>query len=191
MTNGPLPPVLEDYRRQIESIKARGLVWADRLSEAEMRERPSATAWSPVEILDHLRVTVEQYLFAIDAALATAPKAATTDREPKYGWVWRLFLRTIEPPVTKRFRAPKAFEPGVRPEVAATVKGFLDAHDALIERIHRAAEYDLEKVKVVSPGNSLLKPPLGCAIETMAAHGRRHLAQLQRLAGAELPGEGG
>ncbi len=190
MTNGPLPLVLEDYRRQIESIKARVTALAERLSEAEMRQRPSSTEWSPVEILDHLRVTVEQYLFAIDAALATAPKIGVADREPKYGWVWRLFLRTIEPPVKKRFRAPKAFEPGVQPGVAATLQAFLAAHDALIERIHRAAEYDLERVKVVSPGNSLLKPPLGCAILTMAAHGRRHLAQLQRSAGAELPGEG-
>ncbi len=191
MTNGPLPPVLEDYRRQIESIKARGVALAERLTEAEMRERPSSAAWSPVEILDHLRVTVEQYLFAIDAAIAAAPKIAATNLEPKYGWVWRLFLRAIEPPVKKRFRAPKSFEPGVRPEVAATLKGFLAAHDGLIERIHRAAEYDLERVKVVSPGNSLLKPPLGCAIVTMAAHGRRHLSQLQRSAGAELSGEGG
>lgn len=191
MTHGPLPLVLEDYRRQVESIKARGVALAERLSEFEMRTRPSADAWSPVEILDHLRVTVEQYVFAIDAALAAAPKAGWTDREPKYGWVWRLFLRSIEPPVKRRFRAPKVFAPGVQPPVAATLQGFLAAHDALIERIHRAAEYDLERVKVVSPGNSLLKPPLGCAILTMAAHGRRHLAQLQRSAGAELPGERG
>lgn len=189
MTNSALPPVLEDYRRQIESIKARGLALAEGLTEAQMRERPSSTEWSPVEILDHLRVTVEQYVLAIDTALAGAEKVTRTDREPTYGWMWRLFLRTIEPPVKKRFRAPKVFEPGVRPEVGATVKGFLAAHDSLIERIHRAAEYDLERVKVVSPGSSLLKPPLGCAIVTMAAHGRRHLAQLQRSAGTELSGE--
>jgi len=191
VTHGPLPLVLEDYRRQIESIKARGVALADRMTEAGMQERPSPDEWSPVEILDHLRVTVEQYVSAIDTALAGAQKAGPIDREPKYGWVWRLFLRTIEPPVKKRFRAPKAFEPSVRPEVAATVTGFLAAHDALIQRIHQAAEYDLERVKVASPGSSLLKPPLGCAILTMAAHGRRHLAQLQRSASAELPGERG
>lgn len=191
MTNGPLPLVLEDYRRQVESIKARGKAMAEQLTETAMRTRPAADAWSPVEILDHLRVTVEQYVFAIDAALAAAPAVAWSDREPNYGWVWRLFLRSIEPPVKRRFRAPKVFAPGVQPAVEATLQGFLAAHDALIERIHRAAEYDLERVKVVSPGNSFLKPPLGCAILTMAAHGRRHLAQLQRSAGAELPGERG
>lgn len=191
MINGALPPVLEDYRRQVESIKARGLAAAERFTETEMRTRPSADAWSPVEILDHLRVTVEQYVFAIDAALAAAPKTSGSTREPNYGWIWRLFLRSIEPPVKRRFRAPKVFAPGVQPPVDATLRGFVAAHDALIERIHRAAEYDLERVKVVSPGNSLLKPPLGCAIVTMAAHGRRHLAQMQRSAGAELAGEGG
>jgi len=191
VTNGALPLVLEDYRRQIESIKARGVALAERFTEAQMRERPSAAEWSPVEIFDHMRVTVEQYVFAIDAAVAAVPKFAVADHEPNYGWVWRLFLRTIEPPVKKRFRAPKVFAPGVQPGVAVTLKGFVAAHDALIERIHRAAEYDLERVKVVSPGNSLLKPPLGCAILTMAAHGRRHLAQLQQLAGAELSGERG
>jgi hypothetical protein len=191
VNNGALPLVLEDYRRQVESIKARALALAERLTEEEMRTRPAPEAWSPVEILDHLRVTVEQYLLAIDTALAAAPKTGVTDREPRYSWVWRLFLRTIEPPVKRRFRAPEVFTPKPQPEVAATLRGFLAAHDALIERIHRAAEYDLERVKVVSPGNSLLKPPLGCAILTMAAHGRRHLAQWQRLAGAELAGERG
>jgi hypothetical protein len=191
VTNGALPPVLEDYRRQIESIKARGVALAAGWPEAELLARPAPEAWSPVEILDHLRVTVEQYVRAIDTALAGAAKTGSFDREPRYGWVWRLFLRTIEPPVKRRFRAPQAFAPVSQPEAAATMQGFLAAHDALIERIHRAAEYDLERVKVVSPGNSLLKPPLGCAILTMAAHGRRHLAQLQQLAGAELPRERG
>ena len=41
----------------------------------------------------------------------------------------------LEPPVKQRFRAPKAFEPRVRPDVAA-------AHEALIGRVHLAAEFD-------------------------------------------------
>jgi hypothetical protein len=192
MTNGMLPLVLEDYRRQIESLKAQATALAERLGEAQMRERPEATAWSPVEILDHLRVTVEQYLFALDAAMDGAAKAGVWgEREPSYGWIWRLFVKMLEPPVRRRFHAPKLFEPAVRPEVKATVAGFLAAHDGLIVRIHRAAEYDLERVKVISPANSLLKLPLGAAILTMAAHGRRHLWQAQRLAGAELTGERG
>lgn len=191
MSNGPLPPVLEDYRRQIETLKARARTLADRLTAAQMRARPAPEAWSPVEILDHLRRTVEQYLPAIDAALARAEKTASPPGEPHYGWVWRLFLRTLEPPIRQRFRAPKAFAPAENPDVDATLAGFLAAHDALIERIHRAADYDLERVKVVSPANSLLKPPLGCALLAMAAHGRRHFSQLPPLPGAELPGERG
>jgi DinB superfamily len=188
MTNGMLPPVLEDYRRQIESVKAGGLALAEQMTPRQMLERPSVGAWSVVEILDHLRLTVEQYLFALDAAMNGAEKVGVRDAEPRYGWVWKLFLKMMEPPVKRRFRAPKAFEPGVRPDVAATVKGFAAAHEALIERIHRAAEYDLEKVKVVSPASSIIKPPLGCAILAMAAHGRRHLWQARQLPGAELPG---
>ena len=188
MTNGMLPPVLEAYRRQIESVKAGGLALAEQMTPQQMLERPAVGAWSAVEILDHVRLTVEQYLFAMDAAMDGAAKVGVHDLEPRYGWVWRLFLKLLEPPVKRRFRAPKAFEPGVRPDVAATVKGFVAAHDGLIERIHRAAEYDLERVKVVSPASSMIKPPLGCAILAMAAHGRRHLWQARRLPGAELPG---
>ncbi len=191
MSNGPLPPVLEDYRRQIETLKARARALADRLTAAQMRARPAPEAWSPVEILDHLRRTVEQYLPAIDAALFRAEKTASPPGEPHYGWVWRLFLRTLEPPIKQRFRAPQAFAPAANPDVDATLAGFLAAHDALIERIHRAADYDLERVKVVSPANGLLKPPLGCALLAMAAHGRRHFTQLPPLPGAELPGERG
>jgi hypothetical protein len=183
--------VLEDYRRQIETLKARARTLADRLTRAQMGARPAPESWSPVEILDHLRRTVEQYLPAIDAALARAEKTASPPGEPNYGWVWRLFLRTLEPPIRQRFRAPKAFAPAENPDVDATLAGFLAAHDALIERIHRAADYDLERVKVVSPANSLLKPPLGCALLAMAAHGRRHFSQLPPLPGAELPGERG
>jgi hypothetical protein len=191
MTNAPLPPVLEDYRRQIETLKARALALSARLTAGQMRERPLPEAWSPVEILDHLRRTVEQYLPAIDASLARAEKTASPPGEPNYGWVWRLFLRTLEPPIKHRFRAPKAFAPGENPAVDSTLAGFLAAHDALIERIHRAADYDLERVKVTSPANALLKPPLGCALLILAAHGRRHFTQLPPLPGAELPGERG
>lgn len=188
MRNEMLPPVLEDYRRQIESVKAGGLALAAQMTPQQMLERPAVGAWSAVEILDHMRLTVEQYLFAMDAAMDGAVKIGVHNLEPRYGWMWRFFLKMLEPPVKRRFRAPKAFEPGVRPDVATTVKGFAAAHEALIERIHRAAEYDLEKVKVVSPASSIIKPPLGCAILTMAAHGRRHLWQARQLPGAELPG---
>lgn len=191
MSHGPLPPVLEDYRRQIETLKARARALADRLTAAQMRARPAPESWSPVEILDHLRLTVEQYLPAIDAALVRAERTASPAGEPNYGWLWRLFLRSLEPPIKRRFRAPEAFAPGENPDVDATLAGFLAAHDALIERIHRAADYDLERVKVVSPAHSLLKPPLGCALLAMAAHGRRHFTQLPPLPGAELPGQRG
>lgn len=191
MTNGPLPPVLEDYRRQIETLKARAIAFSARRSGEQMRARPAPEAWSPVEIFDHLRRTVELYLPAIDAALDRAAITGPPLREPRYGWVWSLFLRTLEPPIKQRFRAPQALAPAANPDVDATLAGFLAAHDALVERIHRAADYDLERVKVVSPANGLLKPPLGCALLAMAAHGRRHFTQLPPLPGAELPGERG
>ena len=53
-----LPPVLEDYRRQIESVKAGGLALAAQMTPQQMLERPAVGAWSAVEILDHMRLTV-------------------------------------------------------------------------------------------------------------------------------------
>ena len=57
-----------------------------------------------------------------------------------------------------------------------------------MSRMEAGAEYDLERVKVVSPASSMIRPLLGCAILAMAAHGRRHLWQARQLPGAELPG---
>lgn len=178
-----LPLILEDYLRQVETLKAEVKAMAASVPEEQLSRRPEPSRWSAIENVDHLRATVQQYLPALDTAMAEASKCEPAENEPRYGFIWRIFLSTLEPPVRRRFRAPKSFLPQAQTSAVETLDGFLAAHDALIERIHRAAEYDLKSVKVTSPATPLLKPPLGCVLAMMAAHGRRHLWQARRAIG--------
>jgi hypothetical protein len=184
-----LIPELQQRRREFEASKteARGLVAG--LSHAQFNYRPAPDRWSVAECLVHLN-TVAKVFPAIDRTIAAAQARGWTSAGPfRYGWVANWMVRTFEPPVRRRFRAPKMFRPAPPPAAgypaSDVLAEYVAVRDQLLERVRRANGLDLRRAVVVSPANRLVRMSLGAYLAFLAAHDRRHLWQAQRVREAE------
>jgi len=170
------------YREQFEGAKVQARELTAGLSEAEFNWRPSPEAWSIEECLEHLRLTGEVSLSAIEKALDREGAAGRTAEGPfEYGPIDRLILRLSEPPVKMRFRAPKHFQPLHGQPVTAVLPTFCHVQDRFVRQLERADGLDLAKVKVATPVSRFLRMSLGAMLGVAAAHERRHLEQARNV----------
>lgn len=177
-----LQPPLDEYRKQLRVLQddARGLVQG--LSEAQINWSPAPGRWSIAECLDHTDLTTQSYLRVMEPAILDGRAKGKLGGGARYGPFERWFIRSLEPPATRRFKAPKKILPSsssfAKDEVLAR---FLADHDSLIDLLVQADGLDLGRVRITSPLLSLLKLRLGAAFALLVAHGRRHIWQAHEV----------
>ena len=98
-----------------------------------------------------------------------------------YGWLGRLFVRSMEPPPKFRFKSPKVFQPGPPRSRHDVVAAFRAYQVQYIDRLRQANGIDLARARVVSPAVAWLRIPLGAGFALLTAHERRHLYQARRV----------
>jgi hypothetical protein len=111
-------------------------------------------------------------------------EGALSDGPYSYNWLSRHAFRLIQPPVTRKFRAPKSFRPGASQSIEAERAEWDRTHDALERVVRDSNGLDLERVKVRSPVTRLIRYNLGMAFWIQTAHDRRHLSQAREIRNA-------
>jgi hypothetical protein len=173
---------LQEYRRQIEAIKddARDLIAG--LSEAQFNWIRAPGHWSIAECLDHLTVTNRELIEQLKAAVSEARTRGLTASGPfRYGLIGNMIVRSMEPPVKMKFKAPKIFKPRPPQSLEATARDFFAVHDDVLRLIEAANGLNLARIKVASPVTRLFKFSLGQAFGLIATHDRRHLWQARQV----------
>lgn len=155
-------------------------------TDAQLRWRPAPEAWSIVECLLHLNQTGRVYLAPIDRALTAGRRRGRTGDGPyRHSWFSRWFVGSLEPPVRRRFKAPRIFAPPPPTDPATAVLADFEALGAAIgDRLDASRGLDLGRIAVISPVTPLLRVSLGMAFALFATHERRHLDQARRVASA-------
>ena len=178
---GVLSPEIRDYVRQFEDVKSAARPLVEGLSDEQLRWKPAPDRWSIAECFSHLNVTADQYYPAIDSSMRRARERGLLGEGPfRHGFLMNRFIRMMEPPARRSFRAPRMFRPRTR-ALADEIPTFFAHQSAIIERVHQANGLDLSRVKVVSPLTSLMRMSLGQCFGLLAAHERRHLWQAARV----------
>lgn len=177
-----LAPELQDYQRQFEQAKQEAKALVAGLSNRAFVWRPAPDRWSISECLLHLTKAGQGYLPAIDESIAQGRARALTGKGPfQHGWLDRWMLRITEPPVRRRFQAPRQIVPVPDQPVTAVLPTFLHLQDELIRRLSQANGLHLGRLKVISPWNRLMRFSLAAAFALIAAHQRRHLWQAREV----------
>jgi hypothetical protein len=167
---------------EFEAAKADGRALYEGLLEDGFRWRPSPKAWSMAECLDHLNVVGRKYLRGIDAAIdAGHAKGARGDGSIRYGLMERFLVRSMDAPPLFHMKTPRSFVPAASASVHDGLRAFLELQDEFRQRLARAADLDLSRVKVRSPVSRHLKLTLAAAFAMIAAHQRRHLWQARQV----------
>jgi hypothetical protein len=167
--------ILEDAYAANER-DARQLI--DGVTEPQGVWRPAAGSWSIAECLDHLAVGNRVYLASMEPAAVRARRDGHLRRRPATpglfgGW----FVRTLEPPVTWKTRAPRKIVPRESPPLADAAAAFFASHERVARFLAEYADIDLPGVRFPNPFVRAVHFSLATGLHVLAAHERRHLWQ--------------
>jgi hypothetical protein len=181
----PLNPEIERilYQMKVLVEEAEGLV--DGVSEEAFNWQPEPGRWSIGQNIEHLNIAGRQMLAAVEAATAKARQEGKLSEGPfVYGFVGRWFHRLIQPPVKRRFAAPKKFEPPVRLEMTKVMEEWAALHARARKAAENASGVDLAGIKVSSPAARFISYQLGMAFWILTGHEKRHLWQARNVRNA-------
>jgi DinB superfamily len=177
-----LNPEVERLVYQLKVIRqeAEGLVVG--MSGPQLDWTPEPGRWSVAQCFAHLNETNRKMADGMEASIQHGRQSNMTGEGPfVYGFVSRLFLRMIEPPVKRRFKAPAAFSAAPGQPWERIQAAWVATHDRLDDLLQQANGLDLARIKAQSPASNWLKYPLGMAFWIQTAHDRRHLWQARQI----------
>jgi len=154
------------------------------LTEAMGSWRAEPGTWSVAECLDHLATANRVYLHAMQRSADRAVAEGRWRRGPAQpGLIGRWFVRTLEPPVTPRFRvkAPAIIRPRVSPALNDAAPQFLASQDEVRQCMRTYDGIDLAAVRFPNPFVRGVRFSLATGLHVIAAHERRHLWQAWRV----------
>ena len=187
---------LAESWRELREAGAEARDLAGDLGPEQLRWRPADDEWSIAECLEHLVLTGEVYLEALDDVIERGrAEAKTSNGSYRPSRIGRWLVRSLEPPPGLKLPAPGILRPELEVEEAwgdergDPLAAFLDLREGYRERLLAADGLDLGAIRMSSPFLSLLRFDLGSAFRIIAAHERRHLWQARRVREAEgFPG---
>ena len=148
------------------------------LSEGEGTWRSAPGSWSIAECLDHLAVGNRVYVAAMEPAATQARAAGRLRRGPaRPGLIGGWFAKSLEPPVTRKMRAPRKIVPRPSPALADASAAFFASHEQVVRFLRDNADIDLAGVRFPNPFIRGLRFSLATGVHVLAAHERRHLWQ--------------
>ena len=151
-------------------------------SQEQLTWRPPEGSWNIAECVHHVALSVSHYLVPMRQAVAKGgPPAPSEDYLfVPGGWFSTAFLRRIGPQVTTKFKAPRKIRPlAVQPEkVDAELH---DRHAEGVSLLTESVHLDFNRIRFTNPFFPVLHFTIAAGFLILAAHGRRHLLQAQRV----------
>ena len=180
-----VPATSEDlmmYASQLAAIKHDAESLVSGLSNDQLNWQPSPTSWSIAQCLDHLVLSADGFLHEQRRAIEHGRiRSMVSDGPYRHGWLGTKLLGGIEPPVTRKFRAPKGAVPASNYDRDELLAEFLKRQERFGDAIRAARGLDLGRISVRIPGIPLVKTSLGQSFTFALAHERRHLWQARRV----------
>jgi hypothetical protein len=161
------------------------------LTREQFAWRPEPGRWSIGECFAHMNATNRISLPAIEEGIAQGRASGKMGQSPfQYGVVSRKFIASQEPPVKKKFKAPKVFLPPAEVDLDATIAEYRRI-SAELKRLTREADgLHLARVKIKLPAlpallRAVVRMPLGGQLLLATTHDRRHLWQAEQVRNAQ------
>ena len=139
-------------------------------------------SWSIVQCLSHLARTNRIYAAAMYEAVGRAnvhSERASQGISPGFLGAW--FIRSLEPPVRKRMKAPSKVHPVIQADYKDALAEFVDSHEPLRRVIEVASGVDVNRIRFKNPFIPFLRFTLGTGLLVISAHDRRHLWQANQV----------
>ena len=181
-----LPADLQAVLDALDSNEREAQRLAGGLTAGQLTWQPGdGGAWSVGECLEHLTQGNRLYAQALAEAIQKAGKAGLPRQGAiRPGWLGRLFLGQLEPPVRMRVKAPGSLKPARLEDPEAILSQFVASHDGVRSAVREAAGLDLNRVVFPNPLIKMVTISAGFALLVIPAHERRHLWQMKNVRAA-------
>lgn len=178
-----LRPDLQQLLDEIDAIDRATEALLRRVSDEQFFWQPNeGRSWSIAQCFDHLSVTNALYSHAMAGAIETARARGWTGGGPIASSLFgRQFLKSMEPPVTRRFRAPGKVIPRTHKTRDEIIRTFREGHERLREMIKAAADIDVNRATFKNPFFGLFSVRVGTGLRVGPAHERRHVWQAENV----------
>jgi len=150
---------------------------------------PADAGWSIAQCIEHVARVNSVYLVAIKSTIADSRKLANSNDQPlrTAGWFSAFFLKSVSPEGKTKMRAPRIGRPDpdsaqINPEEA--LQKLQRTHLEIREVLASSQQVNLNQVRFRNPFVPLIRFTIGTGFLVMAAHGRRHLLQAERVCSA-------
>lgn len=169
---------VDEYKAAIEKVRS----MLEPLSEKQLNWSPAPGQWSVAQCISHLIVTGNQYIQQIQETIKTVSQRKSTSEDPlRYSLVGKLFINMMEPPVKKKIRTPRSFNPSIINPKNKLIEEFSGINEDFIAIIQSTQNLDISRIKIMSPVSKLLKFKLTDVFAYIAAHERRHIWQAENV----------
>lgn len=172
----------EQYLDSIRQLTARANDLAARYNMTQLTWQPAAgERWSIMECLDHLAISTEIYLDAMQPAIGDARPGTAAATFRTAGFPSAKFTRDLEPPVRRKIPAPGKIRPRATLYPEGILPQFLKAMDRVSGQVASTSGKDLNAVRFRNPLIPLLRFTVASGFLIVAAHGRRHIWQAEQV----------
>ncbi len=168
----------------LEQVSADARESFGELSGEHLNWKPAADSWSVAQCLDHLILTNDEMLKAIEAKVEGEQNSFWENWSPFTRYLGGFLTKSMKTD-SKKFKAPsKTIVPPS--EVAADiVEQFVENQKCVAAKIEAADAIDWDKTVVTSPFMKLMTYRLSDGINVLVEHQRRHVRQAKRVMEAE------
>ena len=179
----PLPADLQQTLDDVNAADRAADVIAAGCTDEQFHWRPrGGQGWSIGQCLDHLATINVVYGDAVRRGIEAARARGWTRRAPAVpGFSGALFVKSLEPPVTRRLRAPANTRPVPSKRRDAILAAYHAAHEHVRALVTDAAEIDANRACFVNPFLRVLRVRVSTGLRVIAAHDRRHLWQAEQV----------
>jgi uncharacterized damage-inducible protein DinB len=168
---------LEEIVERLEKLVSRGRLVGRTLSEQQLNWSPGAGMWTIGQIFEHMHIANDLYLAPMERAISTARFGG--DGEVKHTWIGGLIIKAAGP--EGNAPAPRKMVPGPGPYSASVVEQFVSDHEAVAHLARESMRADINSAKIGNPLFPLIKMNLADCFAIAAAHGERHMGQIEAL----------
>ena len=178
-----LPTELQELLDEVTACEREAADIVGDMSDADINwQQHPGQSWSVAQCLDHLSTMNAYYLrgFATHLQEATRnPPGPFKGLSPTATGRW--FVRSLEPPVRRKMKSPKAAVPRSTVPREGLVESFVRSHDAYRAMLKAAAQVDVNRVKGPNPFIKFVTMRVSTVLLIIPAHDRRHLWQAQNV----------